>query len=127
MSLTASIVLADVAAVNHTFDLTKQLGTESTRIDLVTTLAAPTTMLIRHSTTKKGLIVIDRHVVSFRKTTIDGTSLLSSDGLVSVSFEVPRSGATTVAHVQDLWAFARNFLPSAAPAANFNSLLIGQS
>lgn len=127
MALTASIVLADVAAANHTFDLVKQVGSETTRLDVATTLAQPVTMLVRHATIKKGTVTIDRHVVSFRKTGVDGTSGLTTDGLVSVSFELPRTGPVTLANVQDLWAYARNLLPSAAPAANFNELLIGKS
>lgn len=127
MALTASLVLADVAAANHTFDTIKQLGTEVTRLDIATTLAQPRTMLTRHSVIKKGLVTYDRHVVSFRDTRIDGTTGVETDGLVSVSFEIPRTGAVTSAHVLDLWCYARNLLPSASPAANYGELIIGKS
>lgn len=127
MALTSSLVLQNVAAANHTFDLVKQNGSETTRLDVATTLAQPVTMLVRHSTIKKGSVTVDRHVVSFRMTKVDATSGLTTDAIVSTSFEVPRTGGISVADVQDLWAYVRNLLPSAAPAANFNELLIGKS
>lgn len=123
----STITLANVAAANHDFDLVKTLGNETTRIDLATTLANPTTMMIRHLAIKKGGIAYDKHTVSFKKVGTDPTSNAKSDTICTVSFEVPQVGVIVIADTQDLWAYVRNFLPSAAPATNFLGLALGKS
>lgn len=125
--LASTITLANVASVNHDFVAVRQIGQEVERLDGSTTLANPTTMLIRHQTIKKGLLIIDKHTVSFKKVGSDAITGAKTEGVLNISFELPRSGAVVAADLQDLLAYARAFLPSAAPAANFNALLIGQS
>jgi hypothetical protein len=124
----STITLANVAATNHDFvQIDSPAGQGITRLDAASTLANPVTMNIRHAVFGKGALVTDKHTVSFFATATDPTSGQKTVGKCTVSFEVPRSGAVVAATVQDLWAYTRNFLPSAAPAANFNALLIGQS
>jgi hypothetical protein len=127
MALASTQTLPNVASVNHDFVTVNVLGTTVTRIDQTTTLANPTTMLIRHLTRKAGTVVIDKHTVSFRKTGTDAVTGAKTDGIITLSIELPQSGAVVAADVQDLLAYMRAFLPSAAPAANFASLLLGMS
>jgi len=116
------LVLADAAAANKTFKLVFQDGAETRRIDSATDLTNARMMIIRHQTSGRNGITINRHNVLLSKKleSAEGDPLLPS---VSVAISVPEDVLVTQGVIDDLIAFAKNFLT----VANTTSLLRGES
>lgn len=104
----------------------KQISLEdfgSVRIDSSTTNLAPRKMAIRHSTSGKGVDLVDRHLLQFSTVKVD-TSGIARTLVANVTLAVPRSSAVVRTDIDDLVAFIRNWLNV---TANVDGLLIGES
>lgn len=117
-----NLTIADAAAANKTFNLVYQDGQETRRIDSLTDLTNQRMMIIRHQTSSRNGIATNRHNVLFTKKleSAEGDTLLPS---VSVAISVPEDVAVTQGIIDDLIAFAKNFLT----VGNTTSLLRGES
>nr|UUW21123.1 MAG: hypothetical protein [Sanya steitz-like virus 1] len=104
----------------------KQIALEdkgSVRMDVSTTNLSPRQMVIRHSTTSKGVDLVDRHLVQFSTVKID-TSGIARTLIVNLTLGVPRNSAIVRTDIDDLIAFIRNW---SGVTANIDGLLIGES
>jgi hypothetical protein len=124
MSLSDSLTLNDSAAAAKTFTTLSRNGQEVTRIDTATTLTAPRTQTIKHSSTgtrKTG--IVNRHLVSSSHTVVDA---LGNDVTMVVNFTIsaPQNVEVTEARVKDLIAFNSNLL---SDSSRFTALLRGES
>lgn len=117
-----NLTIADAAAANKTFNLVFQDGFETRRIDSSTDLTNSRMMIIRHQTSGKNGITTNRHNLLFTKKleSADGDTLIPS---VSVAISVPEDAVVTQGVIDDLIAFAKNFLT----VGNTTSLLRGES
>nr|UUW21115.1 MAG: hypothetical protein [Sanya steitz-like virus 1]UUW21118.1 MAG: hypothetical protein [Sanya steitz-like virus 1]UUW21121.1 MAG: hypothetical protein [Sanya steitz-like virus 1] len=104
----------------------KQIALEdkgSVRMDVSTTNLSPRQMVIRHSTTSKGVDLVDRHLVQFSTVKID-TAGIARTLIVNLTLGVPRNSAIVRTDIDDLIAFIRNW---SGVTANIDGLLIGES
>lgn len=104
----------------------KQIALEdkgSVRMDVSTTNLSPRQMVIRHSTTSKGVDLVDRHLVQFSTVKIDSAGVARTL-IVNLTLGVPRNSAIVRTDIDDLIAFIRNW---SGVSANIDGLLIGES
>lgn len=95
----------------------------STRMDASSTTLSPRKMTIRHSTSGKGVDVVDRHLLQFSTVKIDSEGVARTL-VVNTTLAVPRNAAIVRTDIDDLIAFIRNWLNV---TANVDGLLIGES
>jgi len=122
MSLSTTLSIADHSAATKTFVSVSPIVGGSNRLDSSSTLAAPRTMSIRHTSTGKGSSAVDRHLVQFQTTKVDASGNPYT-ATVNLTIAMARSGAVTSADVLDMISFIKNFLTD----ANVGSILIGES
>jgi hypothetical protein len=106
------------------------VGTQ--RIDVATTLAAPALMSIKHSTAGKGSAAVDRHLVQFSRTILDGTTGLPYTLVCNFTLQVPRAAVITSQIVYDQVCNLADFLTdgaiaSVAATTNIDALLRGEA
>lgn len=128
MAFASDLVINNFAAVAKTFKLNFLQGTTSERIESTSTLVAPLKMVLRHSfTPSKGTTVktdaYDRHTITFSKTVLDA-ALVPHVATVSVNVTQPRVSTIVRADIDDLVAFAANFI---TVAGNKDGILTNQS
>jgi len=118
----SNLSINDASAVAKSFNLVFQNGTETRRQDTATDHITPRVMVVRHSESTRNGITTQRHNVLFSKRveTAEGEFV---DAVCSVALTVPQDGAVTQAIVDDLIAFAKNFLTT----GNTTQLLRGES
>ena len=112
------------------FRMVSQSPDATRRIDIASTLALPTVLIIKHSTSGKLPNVVDRHLVQVNKTvpTTSGTSTVNCNFTVTV----PRDVAVTPTVVHDVISNVIDFLTDLsstglATTANIDALLRGES
>lgn len=125
------LVLDGASGADTTYRLQSYDGNGgSRRIDTATTLAAPSVLTIKHSTSGKGTAAIDRHLVQIQKT------ITGSQGPVTLTCNftvaVPRDVAVTPTIVKDAIVNIVDLLTdgqiaSVATTANIDSLLRGEA
>lgn len=126
-----TLVLDDQSGDDITYKRTRSDATGSTYIDVGTSLTAPGSLSIRHSTNGKGSDATDRHLVQFQRT------ILTPAGVpriltVNCTIAVPRDPAVTGQIVKDQVCNLVDFLSdgatvSLATMANVDSLLRGEA
>lgn len=102
----------------------------SRRMDIAGTLAIPTTLVIKHSTTGKSPSVVDRHLVQLNKTVSTATG--SATVICNFTITVPRDVAVTPTVIHDVITHILDLLQDGgvtglASSANIDSLLRGES
>jgi len=113
------------------FKLVSQDANGTRRIDVASTLALPTILNIKHSTTGKSPgQIVDRHLVQVNKTvtTATGTATVNAN----FTLTIPRDVAVTNTIIHDLVTHIVDFLTDAAAtglatSANIDALLRGES
>nr|QXN75359.1 MAG: hypothetical protein [Grapevine-associated levi-like virus 7] len=128
---TSDIVLDDVSGDDTTYRLVSSEANGSRRIDISSTLAAPATLAIKHSNSRSGSVITDRHLVQLIRTFEDGAGV-PYQVTTNFTLAVPRTGAITAAMVADEIQRLIDFLSSGglttmASTANIESLLRGES
>jgi hypothetical protein len=112
------------------FRMVSQDQTGSRRIDIASTLALPTTLVIKHSTTGKPPDLVDRHLVQLNKTVTAAIGTVTAN--VNLTLTVPRNVAITPTIIHDLVTHIVDFLTDGAAtglatSANIDSILRGES
>jgi hypothetical protein len=112
------------------FRMVSQDQTGSRRIDIASTLALPTTLVIKHSTTGKGDAVVDRHLVQLNRTVSASPSPVTVN--VNFTLTVPRNVAVTPTIIHDVVTHIIDFLTDGAAtglatSANIDAILRGES
>jgi hypothetical protein len=129
--LTSTIVLDDSAGNDVTFVLVSQDANGTRRLDQASNLAAPHTMVVRHTVQGAGAAATDRHLVQFEKVIVpSGQSPVKLT--VNFTVAVPRNSAVTSQHVVDEIFHLMDFLSSGAlttlaSTANIDSIIRGES
>jgi hypothetical protein len=100
------------------------------RIDIASTLALPSVLSIKHSTSGKPPNVVDRHLIQVSKTvaTALGTATLNAN----FTLTIPRDTAVTTTMVHDVVSNILDFLSDSAltgfaSTANVDAILRGES
>jgi hypothetical protein len=113
------------------FKLVSQDANGTRRIDVASTLALPTVLNIKHSSTGKAPgQVIDRHLVQVNKTVATSTGVATANA--NFTLTIPRDVAITSTIIHDLVTHIVDFLTDAAAtglatSANIDALLRGES
>lgn len=112
------------------FRLQSQLADGSRRIDVASTLALPTTLVIKHSVSGKAPNVIDRHLIQVNKTV--EASIGTATVLVNFTVTVPRDVSVTPTVIHDVISHLVDFLTDLtgtglATTANIDAILRGES
>lgn len=113
-----------------TYRLVQNLPDGTKRIDIASTLAIPSTLVIKHSVTGPAAKLVDRHLVQVNKSvaTATGTAIVN----VNFTVNVPRDVAVTPALVHDTISNVVDFLldlasTGLATTANIDAVLRGES
>lgn len=126
------IALDGATGTEASFKLISQSNGESKRIASSTTLAEPTLLVVKHTTTGAGSRAVDRHLVqlSMTKNDASGQPHLAT---VNVTLAIPRSTVQNT-DVRNLVAYAIDFLSGGgfsdtglANTDNLDGLLIGEN
>lgn len=128
--LANDIVLDKADGTDVTFRLTQSDSTGTRRIDIASTLALPTTLVIKHSTSGKSPNVVDRHLVQVNRTV--STTLGSVQVTANFTLTVPRDIAVTSVIIHDVVSHLLDFLDDGAltgfaSTVNVDALLRGES
>jgi len=128
--LANDLVLDNAGGADVTFRLVSQDGAGSRRIDIASTLALPSALVIKHSTTGKSPNVVDRHLIQLNKTV--PTALGSVTMNANFTLTIPRDAAVTSAIVHDVISNMLDFLSDGgltgfASTANVDAVLRGES
>lgn len=98
--LSSDLTLKTAAGADVVYRLVSQDTTGTRRIDIASTLALPSTLIIKHSQSGKGNLVVDRHLIQLNKTlaTALGSTVLNAN----FTLTVPRDVAVTALTVHDI-------------------------
>lgn len=112
------------------FRLVSQNQDGTRRIDVASTLALPTTLTIKHSTTGKAPNVVDRHLIQLNRSV--PTALGSAVVNANFTLTVPRDIAVTLEVIHDIVSNVLDFLSDSslsgmASTANIDAILRGES
>lgn len=128
--LASDITLDKADGTDVVFKLVSNAQDGSRRLDVATTLALPTTLVIKHSVTGKEPLLIDRHLIQFNKTVAAaiGTKTVS----VNFTLNIPRDVAVTPTIIADMISHMVDFLSDGAITgyathANVDAILRGES
>lgn len=112
------------------FRLTSQGVDGSKRLDITSTMALPTALVIKHSTTGKLPLLVDRHLVQVTKTVSASVGTASVNA--NFTLTVPRDVAITptviydvITHILDL--LQDGSITGLATTANIDAILRGES
>lgn len=128
--LTNDIVLDKKDGTDVTFRLVSSSPDGSRRLDVASTLALPGTLTIKHSTSGKSPLIIDRHLIQLSRTV--AASLGTATCNVNLTITVPRDTVITNTVVYDVLSNLVDFLMDGtstglAVNANIDSILRGES
>lgn len=128
--LANDIVLDAANGTDITYRLTQSDQSGTRRIDIASTLALPSTLVIKHSTSGKTPNVVDRHLVQVNKSV--ATTLGSVVVTANFTLTVPRDVAVTTTIIHDVVSNLLDFLDDGlltgfASTANIDALLRGES
>lgn len=129
--LASDLTLDKADGTDVVFRLVSQDSTGTRRIDVASTLALPTTLIIKHSVSGKAPgTIIDRHLVQVNKTVTASIGVASIN--VNLTLTVPRDIAITPTIIHDMVSHIVDFLTDGsatglAATANVDALLRGES
>lgn len=128
--LANDIVLDKADGTDVTYRMVSQDTTGTRRIDIASTLALPATLVIKHSTSGKTPLLVDRHLVQVNKTV--ASALGSVPITANFTLTVPRDAAVTSTIVHDVVSNLLDFLDDGlltgfASTANIDAILRGES
>jgi len=128
---TNDLTLDDKSGDDVVYRLFRSDSTGTQRIDVATTLAEPSLLVIKHSTSGKGAAAIDRHLVQLSKTVQD-TNGLSVSLVCNFTLQVPRNAVVTSQMVYDQVCNLADFLvdgqlTSVTTTTNLDALLRGEA
>lgn len=128
--LANDLTLDNASGTDVVFRLVSQSPDGSRRIDIGSTLALPSTLVIKHSVSGKIPNVTDRHLIQLNKTV--ATALGSTSITVNFTLTVPRDVAVTPTEVKDVIANLLDFLTDSTLAGwsattNVEAILRGES
>jgi hypothetical protein len=128
--LANDIVLDKKDGTDTTFRLVSQGPDGTKRIDIATTMALPSTLVIKHSVTGKPPLLVDRHLVQLNKTVAASVGVATLN--VNFTLTIPRDVAITPTVVYDLITHLLDLLQDGAvtglaTTANIDSILRGES
>jgi hypothetical protein len=129
--LASDITLDKVDGTDVVYRLVSQDTNGTRRIDVASTLALPSVLVIKHSTSGKyPALVTDRHLIQFNKTV--STSTGAAQANVNLTVSVPRDVAITPTIVKDLLTHLVDFLTDGAAtglatSVNIDAILRGEA
>jgi len=128
--LASDITLDKADGTDVVFKLVANTSDGSRRLDVATTLALPTTLVIKHSVTGKEPLLTDRHLVQFNQVVAAaiGTRMVN----VNFTLNIPRDVAVTPTIIANLVSHLVDFLSDGAITgyathANVDAILRGES
>ena len=112
------------------FRLVSQGTDGSKRIDVASSLALPTTLVIKHSVSGKSPNIVDRHLIQVNKTVVTTTGTATVN--VNFTVTIPRDVALTPTIIHDVITHIVDFLTDGAAtglatSANIDAVLRGES
>lgn len=128
--LASDLTLDKADGTDVVFRLVSTGADGSRRIDVGSTLALPSTLVIKHSTSGKPPNVIDRHLIQLNKTL--PTALGSVTVNANFTLTVPRDSAVTLVEIHNIVSNMLDFLSDSgltgfASTANVDAILRGES
>lgn len=96
--LNANLVLTDTATASHTFNLISQMGKETLRTDIGENLDTPALLAVKHSTSGKGVGLVERHLVQFQRTVGETDT---GPLVINITMAVPKGSSATAQDVID--------------------------
>lgn len=128
--LSNDLTLKTAGGVDTVFRLVSQDSTGTRRIDVASTLALPSTVVIKHSVSGKAPNVVDRHLIQLNKTlaTTVGTTQL----VANFTLTVPRDVAVTPTSIHDIVSMMLDMLTDGtytgtATTPTLDAILRGES
>jgi hypothetical protein len=128
--LANDITLDKADGTDVVFKLVSQDQNGTRRLDVASTLALPTTLIIKHSVTGKDPLLIDRHLIQLNKTVAAaiGTATVN----LNFTLSIPRNVAITNTIIADMVSHLIDFLLDGtltgyATHANVDAILRGES
>lgn len=128
--LANDLVLDNADGTDVTYRLVSQSNDGSRRIDIASTLATPSLLSIKHSSSGKPGSIVDRHLIQLSKTL--AATVGSVTPVVNFTLTVPRDAAVTstvmhnmVSNLLDL--IDDGLLTGFASTANVDAVLRGES
>lgn len=98
--LSNDLTLKNAGGVDVIYRLVSQDQTGTRRIDVASTLALPSMLIIKHSMSGKGALTVDRHLIQLNKTL--ATALSSVVLNANFTLTVPRDVAVTPTSIHDI-------------------------
>lgn len=128
--LASDLTLDKADGTDVVFRLVSTGADGSRRIDVGSTLALPSTLVIKHSTSGKPPNIIDRHLIQLNKTL--PTALGSVTVNANFTLTVPRDSAVTLVEIHNIVSNMLDFLSDSgltgfASTANVDAILRGES
>jgi len=128
--LASDITLDKADGTDVVFKLVSNSQDGSRRLDVATTLALPTTLVIKHSVTGKEPTLIDRHLIQFNQTVAAAIGTRTVN--VNFTLNIPRDVAVTPTIIANLVSHMVDFLSDGAITgyathANVDAILRGES
>lgn len=118
---TNDITLAGDASSSTTYALLSIADGKSVRGNAAAPLGQPQTLTISHGVTKRGSLMVDRHLARLDKTKLDASNAPVGAAVYTV-LEVPRNATITEAEINDMCTQLKNLLS----AGNIDKLLNGE-
>jgi hypothetical protein len=113
MTFATDLVLDDADGTDVTYRLRSTTADGSQRIDIATDLRNPALLVIKHTTSGKGIDAVDRHLVQFSRTLTD-TNGKPATLTINTTLNVPRNSVITNQIVYDQVANLLDFLSDGA-------------
>jgi len=129
MSISTPIVVDDASGDDVTYSRVGGDTTSSRFIDVSSTIAEPGLFEIKHSVNGSGAQLVDRHLVSLKRTV--ATTPLPVSLVVNLTIAVPRNAVVTNQMVYDACANVIDFVSAGGlatlTATTIDSLLRGET
>lgn len=133
MSLTSTLTLDGTTGTEASFVLQTTDSTGARRINSATTLAAPESLIIKHSKSGSGANAVDRHLVQFSRTELDSAGVPRT-AIVNFTMAVPQSSVFTTSEITDLASYLVDLITDGGfsgtgmvGTTNITALLRGES
>lgn len=128
--LASDITLDKADGTDVVFKLVSQGPDGTRRIDVASTLALPTTFMIKHSVSGKPPNLVDRHLIQLNRTVTAAIGTVTVNA--NFTLTIPRDVAVTPTIIHDVVTHIVDFLTDGtatglATSANIDAVLRGES
>lgn len=128
--LASDLTLDKADGTDAIFRLVSTSSDGSSRLDIASTMALPSRLVIKHSVTGKSPLLVDRHLVQLNKTV--AAAIGTQTAGLNFTLTIPRDVAITPTVIDDLVSHLVDFLLDGASTgyathANIDAIIRGES